>query len=65
LSAQQAAFSLALFVAVYALLFALFIFLLDNKIRTGPVEAEDKASAYEYVKRSVDSLHLDERERRG
>ncbi len=42
--ANQVLISLILFTAVYALLFALFIFLLNNKIRSGPVE-EMKAGA--------------------
>jgi cytochrome d ubiquinol oxidase subunit I len=61
LSEQQAWFSLIMFVLVYALLFALFIFLLDNKIRTGPTGLEDETSTYEYTKRGVESLPLDGR----
>jgi len=61
LSAQQAWFSLIMFILVYALLFALFIFLLDNKIRTGPTGLEDETSTYEYTKRGVESLPLDGR----
>ncbi len=64
LSESQAMFSLAMFVLVYALLFALFIFLLDNKIKTGPAKTEDEASTYEYVKREIDSLPVDGREKR-
>lgn len=44
LRTEQVAFSLAIFVLLYALLFTLFIFLLDRKIRSGPEELdpEDK-----------------------
>lgn len=37
-SANQVLFSLILFFAIYALLFVLFIYLLDKKIRTGPYD---------------------------
>lgn len=62
-SAQQAWFSLISFVLVYALLLALFTFLLDNKIRTGPAKPEDEASTYEYIKGEMDSLPLDGRKK--
>ena len=48
--AGQVLFSLTLFGLIYALLFALFIFLLDRKIRQGPVtEAAMETSAKRYV----------------
>jgi len=58
LSTGQAAFSLTLFVLVYSLLFLLFIFLLDNKIRHGPGEDVDEASTYEHTKGALDGLPL-------
>ncbi len=64
LSGTQALLSLAMFVLIYALLFTLFIFLLDNKIKTGPVVLEDEASTYEYLKSEVESLPLDGRKKR-
>ncbi|MFZ5833283.1 MAG: cytochrome ubiquinol oxidase subunit I [Planctomycetota bacterium] len=39
--AQQVLFSLILFGLIYALLFALFVYLLDHKIRTGPAPHEE------------------------
>jgi cytochrome d ubiquinol oxidase subunit I len=56
LSTGQAASSLTLFVLVYSLLFLLFIFLLDNKIRHGPGEDFDEASTYEHTKGALDGL---------
>jgi cytochrome d ubiquinol oxidase subunit I len=44
-SAGETAASLVLFSFIYALLFALFIYLLDNKIKHGPVEEEMETSA--------------------
>lgn len=58
-SANQALFSLVMFALLYGLLFVLFVFLLDKKIRTGPVETGDEASTYEYVKKSAESLPVD------
>jgi cytochrome d ubiquinol oxidase subunit I len=47
--AGQVLFSLSLFGLIYALLFALFIFLLDRKIRQGPVvETAPETSAKRY-----------------
>ena len=63
LSANQAWFSLIMFTLVYALLFALFIFLLDNKIKAGPAKLEDEASTYEYIKGGVESLSSDGRKK--
>ena len=48
--ANQIWFSLILFFFIYALLFALFIFLLDQKIKHGPEEGEDIPSEYEHQK---------------
>lgn len=49
-SAQQVLFSLILFGCIYVLLFAMFIFLLDHKIRTGPGESgEDEVGAKRFV----------------
>jgi cytochrome d ubiquinol oxidase subunit I len=48
--ANQVIFSLCLFGAIYLLLFILFIFLLDRKIRQGPgAHVEDETSAKRYV----------------
>ena len=48
--AEQVLFSLILFGLIYLLLFVLFIFLLDRKIRQGPVvEAAAETSAKRYV----------------
>ena len=49
----QVLFSLTLFGLIYLLLFALFIFLLDRKIRQGPVvEPPVETSAKRYVRGS-------------
>ncbi len=48
--AEQVLFSLILFGLIYGLLFALFIFLLDRKIRQGPsLETPEESSAKRYV----------------
>ena len=57
-SADQTIFSLTLFILIYALLFILFLFLLDQKIKHGPEEVEDSASTYEHQRQSVDSIPL-------
>jgi cytochrome d ubiquinol oxidase subunit I len=44
--AGQIIFSLVLFTLIYALLFVLFLFLLDRKIKHGPGEGEDEAATY-------------------
>lgn len=49
-SEGQIWFSLILFFVIYALLFALFIFLLDQKIKHGPDDATDIPSEYEHQK---------------
>ncbi len=48
--AGQIWFSLILFFVIYALLFVLFIFLLDQKIKHGPEESSEIASEYEHQK---------------
>lgn len=45
--AEQILFSLILFTLIYTLLFALFIFLLNNKIQHGPEEPDNIPSEYE------------------
>ncbi len=57
-SADQTLFSLILFILIYALLFVLFIFLLDQKIKHGPETEEDFASTYEQEKHIAESLPL-------
>ncbi|KAB2924658.1 MAG: cytochrome ubiquinol oxidase subunit I [Bacteroidetes bacterium] len=47
---EHIVFSLVLFGVIYALLFALFLFLLDQKIKHGPDEPEGIASEYEHQK---------------
>jgi cytochrome d ubiquinol oxidase subunit I len=58
LSADQTLFSLILFFLIYVLLFILFIFLLDRKIKHGPEDIEDEASIYEKQRHGVESLPL-------
>ncbi|MDD8017553.1 MAG: cytochrome ubiquinol oxidase subunit I [Bacteroidota bacterium] len=48
--AEQIVFSLILFTVIYLLLFALFIFLLDQKIKHGPEESTEIPSEYEHQK---------------
>ena len=48
--ANQIWFSLVLFFFIYALLFALFIFLLDQKIKHGPDDTTEIPSEYEHQK---------------
>lgn len=50
-TAEQVWFSLILFTFVYALLFALFIYLLNKKIQHGPEAAEGREEVPEYSKR--------------
>ena len=59
-SAGQTLFSLILFTLIYALLFVLFIFLLDRKIKHGPEVTGDDASTYEQQRQSIDNLPLGE-----
>jgi cytochrome d ubiquinol oxidase subunit I len=51
--AGQTIFSLVLFILIYALLFALFLFLLDRKIKHGPVVGEDEAAAYRQLEEGL------------
>lgn len=57
-SAGQTIFSLSLFILIYALLFVLFLFLLDQKIKHGPEAVEDQASIYEHQREGLDNLPL-------
>ncbi len=50
IAANQVWFSLILFTIIYSLLFILFIFLLDQKIKHGPEESSDIPSEYEHQK---------------
>lgn len=45
-SADQIVFSIVLFGVIYSLLFVLFLFLLDRKIKHGPEEVEEMESTY-------------------
>ncbi len=58
-SSGQTWFSLILFTLVYSLLFILFLFLLDHKIRHGPGEENDDASTYEYRKAAMEGMPFD------
>ncbi|MCK4894781.1 MAG: cytochrome ubiquinol oxidase subunit I [Calditrichia bacterium] len=60
-SAGQVLFSLILFTLIYSLLFVLFIFLLDRKIKQGPEVTGDHASTYEQQRQGMDSLPLGEK----
>jgi len=51
--ANQIIFSLVLFTFIYLLLFALFIFLLDNKIKHGPDHIEDIHTEYDRQKEII------------
>ena len=57
-SSGQTIFSLTLFILIYALLFILFLYLLDQKIKHGPEEGEDQASTYEHQRQSVENIPL-------
>lgn len=52
-TANQVLFSLILFVLIYALLFVLFLYLLNEKIKHGPEEAEKIPSEYEHQKAAL------------
>ncbi|UCF64835.1 MAG: cytochrome ubiquinol oxidase subunit I, partial [bacterium] len=58
ISAGQTMFSLILFTLIYLLLFVLFIFLLDRKIKQGPEVSGDLASTYEQKRQSMDNLPM-------
>jgi cytochrome d ubiquinol oxidase subunit I len=53
-TANQVMFSLILFMLVYALLFVLFIYLLNEKIKHGPEEADKIPSEYEHQKAALE-----------
>lgn len=53
-TANQVLFSLILFTLVYALLFVLFLYLLNEKIKHGPEEADKIQSEYEHQKASLE-----------
>lgn len=53
-SAEAILFSIIMFFVVYVLLFILFIFLLDRKIKAGPEEADEIESEYEKGKQVFD-----------
>jgi len=57
-SSSQVWFSLALFTAIYLLLFALFVYLLDQKIKHGPDEPDAMASQFERGKHGLDEIPL-------
>jgi cytochrome d ubiquinol oxidase subunit I len=57
-SAGQTLFSLTLFILIYTLLFVLFLFLLDRKIKHGPEVSGDDASTYEQQRQSLDNIPL-------
>ncbi len=54
----QNIFSLVLFLIIYSLLFVLFIFLLDRKIKHGPEDIEDHGSTYEAQRHGLESLPI-------
>lgn len=53
-TANHVLFSLILFTLVYALLFVLFLYLLNEKIKHGPEGAENIPSEYEHQKAALD-----------
>jgi cytochrome d ubiquinol oxidase subunit I len=57
-SSGQTLFSLIAFGLVYALLFALFLFLLNHKIQHGPDDGTDSASTYEFGRQAVERMPL-------
>ena len=54
--ANQIIFSLILFTVIYLLLFALFIYLLDEKIKHGPEDADSIPSEYEHEKSALNQF---------
>jgi len=54
-TANQIIFSLILFTVIYFLLFVLFIYLLNEKIKHGPENAEEIQSEYEHQKTVIES----------
>ncbi len=55
-TAGQTLFSLILFGLIYVLLFILFIFLLNRKIKHGPEETDDPSSTYSHQKQGLDNI---------
>jgi cytochrome d ubiquinol oxidase subunit I len=53
-TANQVMFSLILFTLIYALLFVLFLYLLNEKIKHGPEEADKIPSEYEHHKAALE-----------
>jgi cytochrome d ubiquinol oxidase subunit I len=53
-TANQVLFSLILFTLIYALLFVLFLYLLNEKIKHGPEGAENIPSEYEHQKAALE-----------
>jgi cytochrome d ubiquinol oxidase subunit I len=60
-SADQTMLSLIMFTLIYLLLFVLFIFLLDQKIKQGPEDLADSASTYEQQRQGFDNLPFGEK----
>ncbi|MCF8241062.1 MAG: cytochrome ubiquinol oxidase subunit I [Melioribacteraceae bacterium] len=56
-SAEQVLFSLILFIIIYAFLFVLFLYLLNEKIKHGPEEAEQSSRLYSQQKHLFDKTN--------
>jgi cytochrome d ubiquinol oxidase subunit I len=52
-NADQVLFSLIMFVLIYTLLFVLFLYLLNEKIKKGPDHSEETSSVYYQKKQSM------------
>lgn len=52
-SADQVLFSIIMFLLIYALLFILFLYLLNEKIKKGPEHADESSEVYSQVKQSL------------
>ena len=52
-SADQVLFSLIMFFLIYALLFVLFLYLLNEKIKKGPEHADESSAVYSHMKQSL------------
>ncbi len=52
-SADQVLFSLIMFFLIYSLLFVLFIYLLNEKIKKGPEHADESSAVYSHMKQSL------------
>ncbi|RQV98763.1 MAG: cytochrome ubiquinol oxidase subunit I [Calditrichaeota bacterium] len=55
-TASQTIFSLTLFALIYTLLFILFLFLLDRKIKHGPEALSDDASTFEQHRAGIETM---------